>query len=105
MLEAGWHRLGIEGLGGGVPTFQDHFQLVPQDVEDAIAGVGLRDDVASQPASASILVEVLAWLLGRVHVLEHPGSCGSGRGGWRMGPEPREIRWTQVRPAPSVLCP
>ena len=35
-----------------VLTFEDDLQLIPEDVEDAVARVGLRDHVAPQPAPA-----------------------------------------------------
>lgn len=61
-------------------TFEDDLQLVPKDVKDAVARVGLRDHVAPQPAPACVLVEVVTRLHGRVHVLEDPGSCSSPGG-------------------------
>ena len=63
-----------------VLTFEDDLQLVPKDVEDAVARVGLRDHVAPQPAPACVLVEVVTRLHGWVHVLEDPGSCSSPEG-------------------------
>lgn len=49
------------------PTLEHDFQLVPQDVKDAVERAGLRDHVPVQPASACVLVKVLA----RVHTLVH----------------------------------
>lgn len=68
-------------------TFEDDLQLIPKDVKDTVAGVGLGDHVALQPASARVLVEVVTGFPGWVHVLEDPGRCSwrraeRGRGSW-----------------------
>lgn len=73
---------------GGAPdaaghrlTFQDNLQLVPQNVEDAVTGAGLRDDVAFQPSPARVLVEIITRLHRRIHVLQEPSGFETQRGG------------------------
>lgn len=81
-LGAAWGSL---PLPGAPATFEDDFQLVPENVEHTVAGAGLGDDVAPQPAATRVLVEVFAGLLRLVHVLQDPGRCS--RGG--VGGDPR----------------
>ena len=85
-----------------VLTFEDDLQLIPEDVEDAVARVGLRDHVAPQPAPACVLVEVVTRLHGRVHVLEDPGSCSSP--GIAKGDPVWTARWA-VRYSVTAKCP
>lgn len=66
-------------------TFEDDLHLIPKDVKDAVSGIGLRDHVVPQPASASILVEVFTRALRLVHVLEDSGSFLFQGGGGRKG--------------------
>lgn len=51
-------------------TLEHDFQLVPQDVEDAVERAGLGDHVSLQPASTCVLVKVLARVHALVHVLQ-----------------------------------
>lgn len=44
-------------------TFEDDLKLIPKDVKDAVSGVGLRDHMVPQPASARVLVEIVTGLL------------------------------------------
>lgn len=67
----------------GHSTFEDDLQLIPENVKDAVSGVGLGDHMMPQPASASILVEVVTGLLRFVHVLKDSGSFLSRGGGER----------------------
>lgn len=57
-------------------TFEDNLQLVPQNVEDAVTGARLRDDMSLQPAPAGVLVEIITRLHRFIHVLQEPSSCG-----------------------------
>lgn len=61
-------------------TFEDNLQLVPQNVEDAVTGAGLRDDVPFQPPPTRVLVEVVTWLHRCVHVLQEPSGWEAPRG-------------------------
>lgn len=59
----------------GPLTFEDDLQLVPEDVEGAVSGGGLRDDVLLQPATTGVLVEVVTWFHTHVHVLQETRGC------------------------------
>lgn len=56
-------------------TFEDDLQLVSQDVKGAVSGAGLWNDVLFEPASTGILVEVVTWIHGGVHVLDETRRC------------------------------
>lgn len=90
--------------GGSQLTFEDDLQLVPQDVKDTVPGVGLRDHVAPQPASARVLVEVVTWFLGQVHVLEDPGGCSSPGWAKKKGDPVVDAQWAAQYSIVAV-CP
>lgn len=67
-------------MKGHILTFEHNLQLVPEDVKDAVTRAGLGDDVALQPTPAGVLVEVIAGLHRRIHVLQEPRRFGGKTG-------------------------
>lgn len=60
-------------------TFEDNFQLVPQNVKNAVTGTRLWYDMPLQPTPTGILVEIITRLHRLIHVLQEPGSFKASR--------------------------
>lgn len=71
--------------GGRHLTFEDNLQFVPQNIEDAVAGAGLWDDVPFQPPPTRVLVEIVTWLHRCVHVLQQSSRFEARCGGHKQG--------------------
>ena len=61
-------------------AFNDDIDVVTELVECAEGALVCRNDVLSEPGAACELVEILAWVHGRVHGSPHAGGYGGPQG-------------------------